>query len=336
MWGTLIGVSGHNCAEHSSCRLQDRRGWTALFHCAKSGTPQVAKLLVAHGAALLLRDQAGKMAYDVASESGRLAVRTLLRPDAANLLLSDTVGAELARKKLAAELGLQQLGVVPATAQTTAPDGPSDGQTQLAPPAVVTATSLFVDNSVLHPHLRPQLAGVEHVPYMVAMSDKARWLACAPYTMIRNLKSGVLFDCKLCCWQFARPRTYVKVTENALEVNNPLVCCPCKCAIVDAHTKIHFDKMLSITPFRAKRCSQYHMCCGACEPCGQVVAFAPRPSCANETCLLCCPCCFTTVPGLEDAASFAAFINVQKEEFVKRTGAQEGSCFECLCFNKNA
>lgn len=134
----------------------------------------------------------------------------------------------------------------------------------------------------------------------------------------------------------ARPRAYVRVTENSFEMNQPLVTFCCDHCIYDNVTKVYFDKLAHTTPFRAKRCSPYTYtyCCCVCEPCGQTVAFAPSPQCANECCLCCCFPCFRFVPGLENADAFVDYFKFAQADFMARKMPDHAG--GCGCFHKKS
>ena len=291
-------------------------------------------------------------------------MRSQLRPPVVSALRSDTVGANLERQRLAEQLGLPGLAQVPAEASgetsmakqarlqreleeaqgiKPAANGDDNGNagedgaptatpTVLAPPPLQTmATRLDVNG--LHAHLLPAQAGIERVLLLEPLSDRARWLACHPLHMVHNL-ANMAVDCKLLCWQHAKPRSYVRITENSLEFNSPIInVCPCDLCLVDSVSKVYMDKMGNKTPFRARHCSPYH-CCLCCEPCGQVVAFAPHPACANECCSVLCNPLFRFVPGLQDADAFVDYYRAAQHDYVERKMRDHDFGDFCGCFHK--
>ena len=303
------------------------------------------------------------MPYDLAPESA-WALRSQLRPPVVSALRSDTVGATLERQRLAEQLGLSDLPAVPteASGETTmakqarqqreleeaegikaavaaanggeapAEGAPAPTPTVFAPPPLQTmATRLDING--LHPHLLPAQAGNERVLMLEPLSDKARWLACHPLHMVSNAAAHGAVDCKLFCWQHAKPRSYVRITENSVEYNSPLVnIWPCDHCLVDNVSKMYFDKLGNKTPFRTHKCSPYH-CCFCCEPCGQVVAFAPHPSCANECCACLCNPLFRFVPGLVDADAFVDYYRAAQSDFVERKMKDHDFGDFCGCFH---
>jgi hypothetical protein len=278
-------------------------------------------------------------------------------------LRSDTVGATLERRRLAEQLGLPDLPLVPAEAngETTmaqqaraqrdlereqnkresissgdaaAPEGvgaaPPHTPTVFAPPPLMTMQTRL-DVAGIHFNLLPAQVGNERVLLMESLSDKARWLALHPLHIVNNLKN-LAMDCKVLCWHHAQPRSYVRITENSLEFNNPIIMCPCELCIVDDVSKVYMDKMGNKTPFRVRSCSPYHYC--GCEPCGQVIAFAPHPSCANEPCSVLCYPCFRFIPGLVNADAFVAYYNMAQKDFVERKMKGHDFGDLCGCFHK--
>jgi hypothetical protein len=293
------------------------------------------------------RLQERKTPYDIATMTNNLAVRAQLRPNAAPALRNPTVGAALERERLASQMGLSTpIGVVPdaVNGETTAAQQAAqqaeldaaagvDSTTMVAPPHQEFLIPTRLDIANIHPHLLPAHVGQERVLLLEALSDKARCLSLSPYAM---LQQAVPLDLKLCFWPEARPRSYVRVTENSFETNMPVIACPCECCLLDRTEKVYFDRMLHQVPFRAKCCSPYNFCCGRCEPCGEVVVFAPHSCMANEACLLFLPPCFKIFPGLEDADALVDFVKLARGDFIERKIAHEkGSCIGCLLGPRN-
>jgi hypothetical protein len=312
--------------------------------------------------------QDGKTPYDLAPESA-WALRSQLRPPVVSALRCETVGGAVERRRLAEQLGLPDLPPVPnePSGETTmakqarqqreleeaegikqaiaaanggeaaADSAPAATPTVLAPPPLQTmATRLDING--LHPHLLPAQAGNERVLLLEPLSDKARWLACHPMHMVANAAAHGSVDCKLFCWQHAKPRSYVRITENSVEFNSPLVnMWPCDFCMVDVVSKTYFDKLGNKTPFRAHHCSPYHSGCCCCpEPCGQVVAFAPHPSCANDCCACLCNPFFRFIPGLTDADAFVAYYHAAHTDYVERKMKDHDFGDMCGCFHKKA
>ena len=98
------------------------------------------------------------------------------------------------------------------------------------------------------------------------------------------------------------------VAENKLETNYPCTpCClcgGCDCCVYDNIQTVYFDQ-LNDNWKRVTCCSPYHWFC-CCECSGGVAA--TTKSYAPECCLNCpcCWCCFTYIPGVENADEFVA------------------------------
>jgi len=98
------------------------------------------------------------------------------------------------------------------------------------------------------------------------------------------------------------------VAENKLETNYPCTpCClcgGCDCCVYDNIQTVYFDQ-LNDNWKRVTCCSPYHRFC-CCECSGGVAA--STKSYAPECCLNCpcCWCCFTYIPGVENADEFVA------------------------------
>jgi hypothetical protein len=279
--------------------------------------------------------------------TNNLAVRAQLRPNAAPALRNATVGGALERERLASQLGLSTpIGVVPDTVNgesTAAQQAKQQAEldalagvqstTTTAPHAQEFLIPTRLDITNIHPHLLPAHAGSERVLLLEALSHKARWLSLSLYAMLQN---SVPLDLKLCFWSEARPRSYVRITENSFETNMPSIVCPCECCLLDITHKVYFDRMLHAAPFRARCCSPYNFCCGHCEPCGEVAVFAPHSCMANEACLMLFPPCFKIFPGLEDADALVDFIKLARGDFIERKIAHEkGNCIGCLMGPRN-
>ena len=306
----------------SAPRLQ--KGWTALHYAAKSGATDVAKLLIAYGADVLAVDAERKSPYDIAMATPHMAVRALLRPHTVSALRSDTAGAALERQRLAEELGMSapialvppvavgEPGTVVAAKQMAALQASLDAANAGMKAPDIMSIPPRLDVRHLHPHMLPMEAGVERVLFLETLSDRARWLSCNWVNAIAHLLMCAV-DCKLFCWQVVRPRAYVRITENSVEYNNPIIACPVDSCVRDHVSKIYFDRSHKTIPFRSKLCSPYHCCC--MEPCGQVVVFAPCKCCANEFCLFACghillsTGLMTILPGLHDADGFVTYYN---------------------------
>ena len=157
------------------------------------------------------------------------------------------------------------------------------------------------------------VGGKEGIYMHGTFSDAAGCLSCSA----GSLCVPCFWSFDWCCYSKVKPRTYVKVLENALEVNFAYMpTCPLECCIKDYVVKTYFDRM-NTDPFRATCCTPYHTCfCIEC--CGQVTAFSPHPVCSNTLCLFCFPCFFKYIPGLTDAASLAAYIKAAKDDFIRR------------------
>lgn len=141
-----------------------------------------------------------------------------------------------------------------------------------------------------HPIHRHKQEGFEEIIYFVPLSSSAKWLCC-----------------QCCCWEMLlRPRSYFKVTENAIEYNVPILVtsiCPFERWVLDCPLKTFLDK--TGIPFHASVCSPFHFL-GCIECCGDVVAVAPCKPCANILCQCCFPCFFKFYPGLETGTAPAA------------------------------
>ena len=98
------------------------------------------------------------------------------------------------------------------------------------------------------------------------------------------------------------------VADNKLETNYPCTpCClcgGCDCCVYDNIQTVYFDQ-LNDNWKRVTCCSPYHWFC-CCECSGGVAA--TTKSYAPECCLNCpcCWCCFTYIPGVENADEFVA------------------------------
>jgi hypothetical protein len=141
-----------------------------------------------------------------------------------------------------------------------------------------------------HPIHQHKHEGFEEILYFVPLSSSAKWLCC-----------------QCCCWNLLlRPRSYFKVTENAIEYNVPILVtsiCPFQRWVLDCPLKTFLDK--AGTPFHASMCSPFHFL-GFIQCCGDVVAVAPCKPCANIICQCCFPCFFRFYPGLETGTAPAA------------------------------
>jgi hypothetical protein len=179
----------------------------------------------------------------LACTTSNLAIRALLRPHTVGALRSDTVGAAMERQRIASELGLKAaMPVVPGAVSgentseqlRKAEEAQAAYDTILAPPQQMHAFMLptRLDAKHIHDHLLPMHQGSERVLLMEARSDKARWLGCVYFEVLNNLLRGKV-DCSLLCWSAARPRAYVRITENSLEINRVVVMCPCDFCVYD-------------------------------------------------------------------------------------------------------
>ena len=82
-------------------------------------------------------------------------------------------------------------------------------------------------------------------------------------------------------WDTYNARAFVRVTENRIESNYPVMCAPCM--MTDMVSSTYYDKVKA--PFeRATSCTPFHMCC-VLEVSGQV-ARPPSTPIASEACLV--------------------------------------------------
>jgi hypothetical protein len=123
-----------------------------------------------------------------------------------------------------------------------------------------------------------------------------------------------------CYWDKVQPRSYTQITENAIEFNYPVMSClPIEMCVKDNIQKVYFDKFGG-EPYHAAACTPYHTCC-VLELCGQTLAIAPHPACANCCCMNMFPCLFKLFPGLKDADALVAAIKTAKAAFPNRAAA---------------
>jgi hypothetical protein len=111
------------------------------------------------------------------------------------------------------------------------------------------------------------------------------------------------------CWEKYDERAFVRVTENSLDTNYPLMCIPC--SVTDMISVKMWDKHPAGYE-QATACTPFHFCC-CVEMCGQVAATSVHPACNNT--------CGTLlglrrfVPGLKDANAFCKAANAARDEF---------------------
>tara|TARA_B100000683_G_scaffold42116_2_gene37520 strand:+ start:732 stop:1238 length:507 start_codon:yes stop_codon:yes gene_type:complete len=141
--------------------------------------------------------------------------------------------------------------------------------------------------------------GFEHVSHNAELSDQFK--LCAP---------------GLCCqpclfWDTYNARAFVRVTENRIESNYPVMCAPCM--MTDMVSSTYYDKVKA--PFeRATSCTPFHMCC-VLEVSGQVAATAKHPACNN--CIGGMLGCRSYIIGLKDAQAFCVAANAARESHAK-------------------
>ena len=139
----------------------------------------------------------------------------------------------------------------------------------------------------------------EHVSHHAELSDQFR--LCAP---------GLF--CQPCLfWDSYNSRAFVRVSENRVETNYPIMCSPFSFA--DMISSTYYDNVKA--PFvHATSCTPFHFCFFI-ECTGQVAASAKHPACNN--CIGGLLGCRSYVVGLKDAASFCTAANAARESFVK-------------------
>ena len=118
-----------------------------------------------------------------------------------------------------------------------------------------------------------------------------------------------------------KPRSYVMVTENKLEMNYPLLMCflfPQDCCIVDMIFSKYFDKM-SLYWEPATSCTPFHFCC--CIECsGEVAVTSPCEVCTSCPARFLFPCFQSYVPGLQNAAVFSNHMKAAVSDFRSKKG----------------
>jgi len=139
----------------------------------------------------------------------------------------------------------------------------------------------------------------EHISHNAELSDAFR--LCAP---------GLF--CQPCLfWDSYNARAFIRVTENRIETNYPIMCSPF--SFTDMINSIYFDKVKA--PFeRVRMCTPFHCCC-VVELTGQVAATAKHPICNN--CIGGMLGFRSYIPGLKDADAFCAAANKARDSYKK-------------------